>query len=200
VPGVYFPETETTDPSGARTAHTLALVLRTREDPSALTPAVRGIVRELDASLPLFDVQSMSAAVRASTARLRFTVLVLGAAAIVTLALGALGLYGVMGYVVALRRREIGIRIALGATPGAVAGATTREAMTVTAIGLAAGLALFAAAAPLAHSMVFGVAAWDPVAVGGAGAMLVAAAMLASWLPARRAARVDPAETLRADG
>ena len=76
----------------------------------------------------------------------------------------------------------------------------TREAMTVTAIGLAAGLALFAAAAPLAHSMVFGVAAWDPVAVGGAGAMLVAAAMLASWLPARRAARVDPAETLRADG
>ena len=200
VPGVYFPETETTDPRGARTAHTLALVLRTREDPSTLTPAVHRIVRELDASLPLFDVQSMSAAVRASTARLRFTVLVLGAAAMVTLALGALGLYGVMGYVVALRRREIGIRIALGATPGAVAGATTREAMAVAAIGLAAGLALFAAAAPLARSMVFGVAAWDPVAVGGAGAMLVAAAMLASWLPARRAARVDPAETLRADG
>ena len=200
VPGVYFPQTETTDPTGAQTAHTMALVLRTATDQSTLTPAVHRIVRELDASLPLFDVQSMTSAVRASTARLRFTVLVLGAAALVTLALGALGLYGVMGYVVALRRREIGIRIALGATPGAVAGATTREAMAVTAIGLGAGLVLFAAAAPLARSMVFGVAAWDPMAVGGAAAMLVAAAVLASWMPARRASRVDPAETLRADG
>ena len=200
VPAVYFPQTETTDPVGAHTAQTMALVMRTGADPSTLTPAVRRIVRDLDASLPLFDVQSMTTAVRASMARLRFTVLVLGAAALVTLALGALGLYGVMGYVVALRRREIGIRIALGATPGAVAGATTREAMAVTAIGLAAGLALFAAAAPLARSLVFGVGAWDPVAVGGAAAVLVAAATLASWMPARRAARVDPAETLRADG
>lgn len=199
-PVVYFPETEYTDPTGPHAARTMALVVRTTGDPSALTPAVQRIVRELDASLPVFDTQSMTNAVRASTARLRFTVLVLGAAALVTLALGALGLYGVMGYVVALRRREIGIRIALGATPGAVAGATTREAMAVTAVGLAAGFALFAVVAPLARSIAYGVTAWDPAAVGGAASILLAAAILASWIPARRAARVDPAETLRADG
>lgn len=200
VPAVYFPQTEYTDPAGPRTARTMALVVRTTGETPALTSAVHRIVSDLDASLPLFDVQSMTTAVRASTARLRFTVLVLGAAALVTLALGALGLYGVMRYVVTLRRREIGIRIALGASPGAVAGATTREAMGVTTIGLAAGLALFAVAAPLARSTVFGVAAWDPVAVGGAVALLLVAATFASWMPARRAARVDPVETLRAEG
>jgi putative ABC transport system permease protein len=103
------------------------------------------------------------------------------------LILGALGLYGVMGYVVALRRREIGIRIALGAAPNTVAAATTRGAMRVTSIGLAVGLALF------------GVAAWDPVAMTGAVVILLVAVMLASWLPARRAAQVDPAEALRAE-
>lgn len=199
VPAVYFPQTKYTDPAGPRTARTMALVVRTTGEIASLAPAVHRIVGDLDASLPLFDVQSMTTAVRASTARLRFTVLVLGAAAIVTLALGALGLYGVMRYVVTLRRREIGIRIALGASPSAVAGATTREAMGVTAIGLAAGLALFAVVAPLARSTVFGVAAWDPVAVGGAVVLLLAAAFFASWIPARRAARVDPVETLRAD-
>ena len=199
-PVVYFPETEYTDPAGPRAARTMALVVRTAGDPAALAPAIQRIVHEMDAALPVFDVQSMANAVRASTARLRFTVLVLGAAALVTLALGALGLYGVMAYVVVLRRREIGIRIALGATPTAVASATTREAMVVTGIGLAAGLALFVAAAPLARSMVFGVAARDPVAMGGALSVLLVAAMCASWIPARRAARVDPVETLRADG
>jgi len=199
-PTVYFPQTEYTDPAQRQTARTMALVIRSRSDPSALTPAVQRIVRELDASLPLFDIQPMATAVRASTARLRFTALVLVTAALVTLALGALGLYGVMGYVVTLRRREIGIRMALGATPEAVAGATTREAMTVTAIGLTAGLALFGAAAPLARSTVFGVAAWDPVAVGGAVSILLAAATLASWIPARRAAHVNPVDALRAEG
>ena len=198
-PVVYFPQTEYTDPAEHQTARTMALVLRTRADPGSLNPAVRGIVRTLDASLPLFDVQPMAAAVRASTARLRFTALVLAAAALVTLGLGALGLYGVMGYVVALRRREIGIRIALGASPAAVAGATTREAMTVAAIGLAAGLALFFVAAPLARTAVFGVPTWDPLALGGALSVLLGAAMLASWVPARRAARIDPAEALRAE-
>ena len=198
-PVVYFPQTTYTDPAQRQTARTMALVMRTQSDPSSLNSAVQGIVRALDPSLPLFDVQPMVAAVRASTARLRFTTLMLGAAALVTLALGALGLSGVMGYVVTLRRREIGIRIALGAAPTTVAAATTRDAMRVTAIGVAVGLALFAAAAPFARATLFGVAVWDPVAVAGAVLILLAAAMLASWLPARRAAQVDPAEALRAE-
>lgn len=199
-PVVYFPQTEYTDKAQRQTARTMALVVRTSGEPSALTPAVQRIVRELDPSLPLFDIQAMGTAVRASTARLRFTTLVLAAAALVTLLLGALGLYGVMGYVVTLRRREIGIRIALGAAPRIVARATAYEAMGVTAIGLASGLALFGTAAPLVRARVFGVTAWDPVVVGGAVSILVAAAVLASWIPARRAARVDPVESLRAEG
>lgn len=198
-PVVYFPQTAYTDPAQRQTARTMALVMRARSDPSSLNAAVQGIVRTLDSSLPLFDVQPMVTAVRASTARLRFTALVLGAAASVTLALGALGLYGVMGYVVTLRRREIAIRIALGAAPTTVAAATTRDAMRVTAIGMAGGVALFAATAPLARATLFGVTAWDPVAVGSAISILLVAAMLASWLPARRAAQVDPAEALRAE-
>ena len=94
----------------------------------------------------------------------------------------------------------VGRRSALGPAPSAVAAATTRDALRVTAIGLAAGLALFATVPPFARAELFGVAAWDPVAVAGAVLMLLAAAMLASWLPARRAAQVDPAEALRAEG
>jgi predicted permease len=198
-PVVYFPQTEYTDPAQRQTARTMALVIRTRSDPSSLNSEVQRIVRALDPSLPLFDVQPMATAVRASTARLRFTALVLGTAALVTLMLGALGLYGVMGYVVALRRREIGIRIALGAAPSTVAAATTRDALRVTSIGLAVGLGLFAAAAPFARAALFGVAAWDPVAITCAVLILLVAAMLASWLPARRAAQVDPAEALRTE-
>ena len=141
----------------------------------------------------------MTQTVRASTARLAFTILILGGAALVTLLLGAVGLYGVLAYVVTLRRRELGIRIALGASPRAVAAATTRQGIVLTSVGVASGLLLFAVAARFLRGFLFGVAPWDPLTIAGAAFVLLVMATLASWIPARRAGRVDPAEALRAD-
>jgi putative ABC transport system permease protein len=118
-------------------------------------------------------------------------------AAVVTLLLGAIGLYGVMSYVVTLRRSELGIRVALGATPRSLAMATTREAMTVTGAGMAAGFLLFAVAARFVNGMLFGVAPWDPLTIVAAAIGLAATALFASWLPARRASRIDAMRILR---
>ena len=132
-------------------------------------------------------------------AQLSFVILILGAAAVVTLLLGAIGLYGVMAYVVTLRSKELGVRIALGAEPSSVARMMTRQGMLLTGLGVAGGLALFAGVARFLRSFLYGVAPGDPVALGAAAMLLLAIAMLASWIPARRAARVDPAQTLRND-
>jgi ABC-type antimicrobial peptide transport system permease subunit len=131
--------------------------------------------------------------------QLSFTIAILGAAAIVTLLLGAIGLYGVMAYLVTLRTRELGVRIALGADPRAVAMMMTNQGLVLTAIGIGGGLVLFALVARFLRSFLFGVAASDPVTITGAALLLVAIAALASWIPARRAARVDPADALRAE-
>ena len=132
-------------------------------------------------------------------AQLSFTILVLGAAALVTLLLGAVGLYGVMAYVVSLRTRELAVRMALGATPGAIISMLTKQGVAVTGLGIASGLVLFVAVARTLRSLLFGVAATDPVTLVSASVLLVAIAAVASWLPARRTARVDPADVLRAE-
>jgi len=136
-------------------------------------------------------------------ARLAFVILVLGGGAVLTLLLGAVGLYGVMAYLVTLRRRELGIRIALGATPRGIAAATTGQGLALAAGGVLGGLGLFAVAARFIsvflRVFLFGVRPWDPVALAGAALGLIAVAALASWIPGRRAGRVDPAEALRAD-
>jgi predicted permease len=196
---VYFPEVAERDTLFSQTARTLALVVRTPGDPAAITTAVRHAVHELDPSLPLFDVKPMTTAFDASMAQLSFIILILGAAAVVTLLLGAIGLYGVMAYVVTLRTRELGVRIALGAQPGAVAAMMTRQGMVLTGIGIAGGLALFGLLARFLRSFLFGVAPGDPVTLAGASLMLAAVAALASWIPARRASRADPAGALRAE-
>ena len=157
------------------------------------------MIRELDPTLPVFDVRPMRSVLEASTAQLSFVILVLGAAAAVTLLLGAIGLYGVMAYVVTLRTKELGVRIALGAQPSAVAGMMTRQGLALTALGVAAGLGFFALVARFLRSLLYGVTPNDPVTLAGASALLVLIALLASWIPARRAARVDPAEALRAE-
>ena len=198
-PTIYFPELVQPAAATSHTARTMALAIRTTADPTPVISAAQKIVREIDPSLPTFDVQLMTRALSTSTAQLAFTILILGGAAIVTLLLGAVGLYGILAYVVTLRRRELGIRIALGATPRAVAAATTRIGLGLTGAGVAAGFLLFAAVARFIRGFLFGVAPWDPPTIVSAAAGLLAVAALASWIPARRAARVDPAETLRAE-
>jgi len=198
-PTVYFPEVASRDVPVRRPARTMALVVRAAGDAASIVPAVQRVLREADPTLPSFDVRPMTDALRTSTARLEFVILILGGAAIVTLTLGAVGLYGVMAYVVTLRRRELGIRIALGATPRAVMGATTRQGIALTSAGVAGGLLLVAAGGRFLRAFLFGVAPWDPPAIAGAIIVLLSVATLASWIPARRASRVDAAEALRAE-
>jgi ABC-type antimicrobial peptide transport system permease subunit len=132
-------------------------------------------------------------------ARLAFTMTVLGVAAAVTLVLGIIGLYGVIAYVVTLRTRELGVRIALGAQPRSVASLVTRQGMLLTAAGIATGLVLVAVASRFLRSFLFEIGPADPLTLIGATVTLVVFATLASWIPARRAARVNPMEALRAD-
>ena len=187
------------DTINSQTQRTMALVVKTVADPASVTLAVQRMMRELDPTLPVYDVRTMSGVMSAATAQLWFTIVVLGAAAVVTLLLGAIGLYGVMAYLVALRTRELGVRIALGAQPRDVAMMMTAHGLTLTAAGVGMGLVLFALVARFIRSFLFGVAASDPLTLAGASLTLVVIAALASWIPARRAGRVDPAEALRAE-
>jgi putative ABC transport system permease protein len=196
---IYFPEAVAADASDNQTENTMALVVKTSVEPTTLITPIQKVIRELDPTLPTLNVLSMSSIVRASTARLSFIILILGAAALVTLILGVVGLYGVMAYVVTLRTKELGVRIALGAQPSSVAAMMTRQGLTLTVAGLVAGLALFAGVSRFLGSFLYDTARTDPVALGGASLTLVVVGALATFVPARRAARVDPVETLRAD-
>jgi predicted permease len=196
---VYFPEVVSNATFNSQTNSTMALVVRTAGEPTAITSAVQRVVGGLDPTLPVFDVRPLTDVLRISMAQLRFTMIILGAAAIVTLLLGAIGLYGIMAYVVALRTREFGVRIALGASPAAVIGMLTRQGVALTGIGIGAGLVLFMLVSRFLRTMLFGVAPSDPVTLIGTSVLLVGIAALASWIPARRTARLDPADVLRAE-
>ncbi|MEO6447586.1 MAG: ABC transporter permease [Gemmatimonadaceae bacterium] len=196
---VYFPEVTAADSLFGQNRRTMALVVRTSGDPEAITAAVQRVVRDLDPTLPTFDVRPMSRVVSASMAKLSFTILILGAAAVVTLFLGAVGLYGVLAYMVTLRTRELGVRLALGAQPQAIALMLARQGVALTGVGIAGGLLLFALVARFLRSFLYGVAPNDPLTLVAASLLLLFIAALASWIPARRASRVDPANTLRAE-
>ncbi|HEX6943608.1 MAG TPA: ABC transporter permease [Gemmatimonadaceae bacterium] len=196
-PAVYLPVTLDQDPLFGQTARTMVLVVKTSGDPEVVRSPVQSVIRELDSTLPTFRVQAMNTVLQSSMARLSFLIAMLGAAAVVTLLLGAIGLYGVMSYVVSLRTRELGVRVALGASPGSVVAMMTREGLTLTAIGIAGGLIMFALTARFLRSFLYGVAPGDPVTLILAAIVLTMVSILATWVPARRASRVDPASTLR---
>ena len=199
-PTIYMPQVVPLDPATEPSARrTMALVVRTAGEPAAIVAQIRRIVRDLDPAVPIFGVETMRDVIRASTARLSLTLAMMAAAAAITLMLGAIGLYGVMAYMVALRTRELGVRIALGADPARLARTVVRRALVLVASGVAGGLALYAIATPFMRASLYGVTPADPLTLGIATIALVATAALASWLPARRAARVDPTVALRAE-
>jgi putative ABC transport system permease protein len=198
VRAVYFPETVTGDPFG-QFQRTLAVVARTGGNVATTTRAIQRIIHEMDPTLPTFGVRSMRATVESSMALLSFTMIVLGVAAGVTLVLGMIGLYGVIAYIVALRTRELGVRIALGAQPLAVARMVTAQGLALCGTGIAAGLVLVIAGGRFLRNLLFDVAPTDPLTLGTTILLLGVFALLASWIPARRAARVNPAEALRTD-
>ncbi|HET7843784.1 MAG TPA: ADOP family duplicated permease [Xanthomonadales bacterium] len=177
----------------------MAIVVRSDASADALVPALRRVVRELDPTVAVYGVEAMGDVLRASTARLTLVLACMAAAAALTLVLGSIGLYGLMAYMVALRRRELAVRAAMGAGPSRIASLVATRGIAVAASGIAIGLVACALLAPLLRSLLFGVRATDPATIAAATLLLVATSGAASWIPALRAARVDPAESLRGD-
>ena len=177
-----------------------SLVVRTSGDPSALGPAIRSLVRDVEPSAVALDtIATLSSRVSASVGQPRFAASVLGTFAILALVLAAIGLYGVLSYNVSTRRREMGVRAALGAGRRDLIGLVMWQGLGVTAIGLAVGLAASAFLTRLMEAMLFGVQPLDAVSFVAAPAVLFAVACLACFIPAMRAARADPAVALRSE-
>jgi hypothetical protein len=177
----------------------LAVVVRTAGEPAAAAGAVRSAIRRLDPSLPLYGTQTLSDVVAHASVRRALVFRLLAIASAIALALGAMGLYAAMAYVVSLRTREIGIRIALGERPAAVRRLVVRQGLAVTAIGIGVGLAGALGLARALRAWLFDVAPSDPTVVLVSTALVLTLAIAASWIPSRRAAAVNPALTLRGE-
>jgi ABC-type antimicrobial peptide transport system permease subunit len=156
-------------------------------------------VWSVNANLPVADVSTMQDIYGDSMARTSFTLVMLAIAGTMALALGILGIYGVISYAVSQRRREIGIRMALGAKKSGLVWMFVRSALVLTAVGTAVGLGAAAGLMRLMRTLLFGISPLDPVTFLAVPVLLVAAAALASYLPARRTAEVNPVESLRAE-
>jgi putative ABC transport system permease protein len=177
----------------------LRAVVRTTGDPRALEVAFTKAVHTSDSLLAVTNVQTMDEVVASTEASRRFNTGVLSAFAGVALALALLGIYGVLAYTVTERTREIAIRMALGATRAHVQGRTMRHALMLAAIGTGVGLVAAAGLTRYLASLLYGVQPLDGVAIAGAVTVLLACAALAGWIPARRAAMVEPMEALRSE-
>lgn len=174
-----------------------AFVVRSKGDPGAMVGAVRSTLSSLDPSTPLADVDTMEEIVSQSVRDQRATVLLLGSLGGLALLLTAIGIYGVLAYDVAQQTREIGVRMALGASVGSIWSMVIGRGVTLVAIGCAIGLTAALALTRLMTSLLFGVKPSDPVTFAGVTALLFAVALIACWMPAWRATRVDPMVALR---
>jgi ABC-type antimicrobial peptide transport system permease subunit len=175
------------------------LVVRSDADPLALAAAVRREVRALDPYQAVAEVATMSQHVRGALAPRRFSATLLGTFAVLALVLAAVGLYGVVSYSVAQRRRELGVRMALGASMQQVVALVVRQGLRPALVGGAVGFVSALVVARLMRNMLFGVGPTDPVTILAVLLVLTCVATVASFIPARRAAHVHPAEVLRAD-
>jgi predicted permease len=192
----YRPHAQWTQ-SGTLPIRAMTLVVRSAGDPGALLGPVREAVRSLDPTLPISEVRTLEEVVDASIARQRFTMLLLGLFGAIAVVLAAVGVYGVMAYWVVERTHEIGVRMALGASGVDVAKLVVGQALRPAALGILAGGGLAILATRLIRGLLFGVAPHDPVTFTVAPALLVAVALAASWIPARRAAGLEPVIALR---
>jgi ABC-type antimicrobial peptide transport system permease subunit len=195
---MYFPV-----PQATRVAYFVPTqvwyVIRTTVDPRSIASQVRAVVREIEPSTPISTLQTMSEAIAASVAPRRFTSLLLVTFAVVALVLAGIGTYSVIAYSVSQRRAEMGIRIALGASRRQVTSQVIGEGMRTGLLGAAAGIAMALATTRFLRSMVVGVSPMDPLTLLAVAMALLLVALLASYVPARRASSVDPVRAIRAE-
>jgi putative ABC transport system permease protein len=197
-PEIYLPYAQF--PAGTGTPQrTLRIVLRSEGDPVQLTRALRAAVAELEPDLPVTEIQTMEEALGAWAAERRLTMMLVAGFALLALALGAVGVYGVMAHLVVQRTREIGIRIALGALPREILGLVLSQGAWLAGLGIAVGLAGALAATRLLTHLLFGVGPTDPGTFVATAAALAVVAGVASLLPALRAVRTDPVDALRTE-
>ncbi len=189
-PQVYLPYTQPTEPASF-------VMVRTTNDPTQIVAAVRREILALDSNVPIFDIRTMEERSADATSRTRFSALLLGIFSTLALVLAAIGIYGVMSYSVSSRTREIGVRMALGAQPGNVLALVMRDGIVVTVAGVALGVALALAATQVLGSQLYGVGTTDTPTFVAVSLLLAAVALAASYIPARRAMKLDPMVALR---
>jgi putative ABC transport system permease protein len=175
----------------------MMIFARTTGDPTSFAPAVRAAVKRVVPAAPVFDIRSMSSRISTATAQTRFSATLLAMFAVVALSLAVMGIYGVLSFAVAQRTNEIGIRMALGAERGNVLGLVMRDAAVLALIGLSIGVAAALAFTRVLRTMLYDVATTDPLTYAVMAGTLALAVLAASWIPARRASRVDPVIALR---
>ena len=175
------------------------VVARTEGDPAAVARDIRQAVWEVDAALPVYELQTLRQVLRSSTAGTRFNMLLLMMLGAAGLVLAAVGVYGIIAYSVSQRTHELGIRMALGAEPGRVSAMVVRQGAVLAATGLVLGIAASLVASRVLASLLSGVTPTDPLTYAAVALLLATVALLASYIPARRAARVDPVIALRSE-
>ncbi len=191
-PAAYFAYTQVADAQGYA-----SLVVRSRVDLARIEPAVRAALYAADPDLPVFHLQPMDAYTAKSLARRTFALGLSSVFGVIALLLATLGIYGVVSYTVGLRTREVGIRMAIGAGKGDVYRLILRDVLMTAVVGLAAGLVMALWAGRLIENLLFGVAATDGVTIAGVAGLICGVALVAGFLPARRAAGIEPVQALR---
>jgi predicted permease len=175
----------------------MTYIVRTRMKSEAIVPSLRAAVQRVDANLPMLDIRTQQEQIDATTQQERMFASLTAGFGVLALTLACVGIYGIMAYTVSQRTNEIGIRLALGAERGQVRGLVLREAAWLAIFGVVAGLAVALALGRLVKSMLYGLQPTDPPSLAAAASLLLAVALLASWMPALRASRVDPMVALR---
>jgi predicted permease len=178
-------------------AGSMTYEIRTRMNPEAILPTLRRTVRQVDPDLPLANVRTQDQQIEADLQQERIFVTLTSGFGLLALALAAVGIYGIMAYSVAQRTNEIGIRLALGAQPAQVRGMILRESTWLAGAGIVAGVAVALVLTRLVKSMLYGIQPYDPLTLSAGVALLLTVALVASWIPARRAAGVQPIQALR---
>jgi predicted lysophospholipase L1 biosynthesis ABC-type transport system permease subunit len=189
---MFLPYAQHPDPVLTGMYLNTALVVRTAGDPTEQTTAIRSVIREIDPGQPLVNVRTMEMAIEGTVAQPRFQMVLLAVFAAIAVTLAALGVYGVMAYTVTQRIPEIGVRIAVGASPRQVVGMVVAQGAWLALKGIAVGLVIAFIAAGAMKSLLFQIAWLDPLTFTIAPIVLGLAALVASYLPARRASKVSP--------